>query len=69
MTVMKHYPKWVYHFSASPKIVESQEEYESLDEGWFDHPSHVTPPPAPGEESDDALASTSATKSKSRKKK
>jgi hypothetical protein len=69
MTVMKHYPKWVYHFSASPKIVESQEEYESLDEGWCDHPSQVTPPPAPGEEEADDDALASATKPKSRKKK
>jgi hypothetical protein len=65
MTIMKHYPRWVYHFSADPKIVESQEEFESLSEGWELSPAHVKPPPAPGEDADeDALASASKPKRK-----
>ncbi len=62
----KSYPRWVYHFSADPKIVENQEERDALDGGWVESPALVKQPAA---EEIPAKAELDGVKAKRKKRK
>lgn len=46
----REYPKWVYHKTEKPFIVQNAEEHDALPEGWYTDPdiasgAHTAPPP------------------------
>ena len=38
------YPKWKYHASEEPRVVNTEDEEKSLGEGWFNHPNDAKKP-------------------------
>lgn len=49
---MKNYPKWIYHATLPPMIVESPAEHEAMGEEWGEVPvcAPDEPPPVVAEE-------------------
>lgn len=44
-----NYPKWLYHATEKPVVVQNAEEHEALGEGWHESPvpeSEAEPEPA-----------------------
>jgi hypothetical protein len=44
-----NYPKWVYHRTEAPRVVEDATEHLALGEGWAESPADLETPDVPPE--------------------
>lgn len=44
MGQIQEFPKWKYHFSLAPRLVNDPEQETGLGSDWADHPDHVSVP-------------------------
>lgn len=60
MQMSETFPKWKYHPTYSPCLVQSTEDERSLGQGWFDSPAEYGIETAPGVRPDKNIAKNQA---------